>query len=152
MAVAAFIWCYVYPMVRKWRGGSTAKDDIKRPILASARSLFGRRARERQSPPTPPPTPELLARYGRLDMRIARPPAAAVSLSRGSLDSPSLSSSSSSSPPTPTETPMKYALPSRLPEVIVAPVDVGILGQTVGSRTTPKKGGDHCDGRKEEDE
>ncbi|KAH9962917.1 hypothetical protein BC827DRAFT_180606 [Russula dissimulans] len=162
MAVGAFIYCYTYPLVQKCCGARTrtAKDHIKRPVLASARSLFGLR-----TVTTPPTTPQHLARYGyghghglglggragRLDMhmRIARP-RPALSLSRGSLLSPSLSpslsssDSASSSPspsPTPMETGRKY-LPEPVPEVIVAPVDVGILGQTVGSRTTPtKKGG-----------
>jgi hypothetical protein len=31
-------------------------------------------------------------------------------------------------------------------------VDVGILGQTVESRTTPRKGGDHYDGRGADDD
>lgn len=39
---------------------------------------------------------------------------------------------------------------SAISEVIVAPVDMGILGQTVESRTTPKKG-DYYDGHKEDE-
>jgi hypothetical protein len=55
------------------------------------------------------------------------------------------------------ETPLTmYYAPasSGVPEVIVAPVDVRILGQgrTVGSRMTPKKGGEDCEGRGGEDE
>jgi hypothetical protein len=33
--------------------------------------------------------------------------------------------------------------PSPIYEVVVAPVDMGIPGQTVDSRTTPKKGGEY---------
>jgi hypothetical protein len=40
--------------------------------------------------------------------------------------------------------------PSAISEVIVAPVDMGILGQTIENRTTPKKGGDYYDSRKVE--
>jgi hypothetical protein len=35
--------------------------------------------------------------------------------------------------------------PSAISEVVVAPVDMGILGQTIESRTTPKKGVDYYD-------
>jgi len=146
MAIAAFFCCYIYPVVRKCHGARTAKGRIKRPVLASARSLFGLR------PQTPPRTPQLLARYGRLDTRIARPPPA-LRLSRGSSLSPSLSPSLSSSPSSPTllETPPMYS-PSAISEIVVAPVEMSILGQTVESRTTPKKGGDYYDSHKVEDE
>lgn len=147
MAVAAFLCCYIYPVVRKCHGARSAANGRakrKRPVLASARSLFGLR------PQTPPRTPQLLTRYGRLDKRIARP-LPALSFSRGSYLSPSLSpslsSSTSSSPspsPTSMETPPMYT-PSAVSEVIVAPVDMGILGQIIESRTTPKKGGDCYD-------
>jgi len=174
MAVGAFVYCYAYPLIQKCCDARTrtAKDHRKRPVLASARSLFGLR-----SVTTPPTTPQHLARYGqghglglglggrdgRLDMhmRIARP-RPALSLSRGSLLSPSLSpslsssDSGSSSPSltlTPMETPPMYSS-EPVSEVIVAPVDVGILGQTVESRTTPKKGsgGRYDDGHVAEDE
>lgn len=36
--------------------------------------------------------------------------------------------------------------PSPISEVVVAPVDMGIPGQTIESRTTPKKGGEYYDG------
>ncbi|KAF8474452.1 hypothetical protein DFH94DRAFT_131821 [Russula ochroleuca] len=141
VAIVAFFCCYIYPVVQKCHGARAAKGRrVKQPVLASARSLFGLR------PQTPPTTPQLLARCGRLDMRIARPPPA-LSLSRRSWLSPSLSpslslSSSSSPSPSPTsmETPPMYS-PSAISEVVVAPVDMGVLGQTVESRTTPKKGG-----------
>lgn len=42
--------------------------------------------------------------------------------------------------------------PSAVSEVVVAPVDRGVRGQIVESRTTPKKGGDYYDGHKAEDE
>ena len=144
VAIAAFLWCYFYPMIqRRHDAGTATAHNVKRPVLASARSLFGLRPR------TPPPTaPQLLARYGRLDMRIARPPPA-LSHFRGSPHSPSLSSSCSSSPSC-LGTPHVWSH-STLPEVIVTPVDMGILGRTVESRTTPKKGGDHYDSCKRED-
>ena len=154
-AAAAFFWCYISPVVRKCRGArGAAKDRIRHPVLESVRSLFDLR------PQTPSTTPPMPARYGRLDMRIARPPPA-VSLPRGSLPLPSSSlspllSSSSSSSPEPSSSSSSSSSPPRaetlpgcspsasaVPEVIVAPVDVSVLGQTVESRTTPKKGGDH---------
>ena len=164
MAVAAFIWCYLYPLVRKWHGratGKTAEGRVKQPVLASARSLFSLRSHRTTTTTTPPTTPQqLLMRYGHPDMHIAKPQAA-VSLSRGSSFLPSLSSSSSSSPsPSPSppslspplETPLMYALPSGgIPRIVVAPVDVGILGQTVGGRDAPKKGGDYYDGHGADD-
>jgi hypothetical protein len=157
IAIAAFLCCYMYPVVLKCYGSRTAKGGrggIKPQALASARSLFGLRP-QMMSPPRKlrlPRTPELLARHGlgRLDMRIARPQPA-LSHSRGSLlspsFSPSLSSSCSSSPsssPTSLETPPMYS-PSPISEVVVAPVDVDFLGQTAESRTTPKKGGVYYD-------
>jgi hypothetical protein len=85
---------------------------------------------------------------------IARPQPA-LSLSRGSMLSPSLSpslsSSFSTSPTTPLETPPTYYSPSHISEVVVAPVDMGIPGQTVESRMTPKKGSEYCDDRKVEE-
>jgi hypothetical protein len=155
VAIAAFFCCYIYPVVRKCHDDRAAKGrrvKRKRPVLASARSLFGLR------PQTPPTTPQLLARCGRPDMRIARPPPA-LSLARRSWLSPSLSpslsSSSSSSPspspsPTSTETPWIYSPPA-ISKVVVAPVDRGVLGQTVENRTTPKKGRDCYDEHKAED-
>ncbi|KAI0250620.1 hypothetical protein BJV78DRAFT_1283054 [Lactifluus subvellereus] len=148
IAFAAFLCCYFYPIVQRRHDARTAATHrVKRPVLASARSLFGLRPRE------PPTTPQLLARYGRLDMRIARPPPA-LSRFRGSSHSPELSpslSSSCSSSPSSIGTPPLYS-PFTLPEVIVTPVDMGILGQAVESRTTPKKGGDHYDSGEQEDE
>lgn len=169
MAVAAFIWCYLYPLVRKWHSrvtGKTIEDRANQPALASARSLFSLRSERTTTTTTstpPPSTPQPLGgRYGQQlpEMRIAKPPRA-VSPSRGpSLFSglPSLSSSSSSTPSPPPlspplETPLRYAArrPGGVTQVIVAPVDVGILGQTVESRTTPRKGGNYCDGRGADD-
>jgi hypothetical protein len=157
IAIAAFLYCYIYPVVRKCYGSRTAevgRGSIKPLVLASTRSLFG--LRRQMMPPPRKRTPELLAHYGRLDMRIARP-RPALSLSRGSmlspLLSPSLSSSCSTSPstsPTPVETPPMYS-PFPIPEVVVAPVDMGIPGQTIESRTTPKKGGEYYEDHKVEE-
>jgi hypothetical protein len=144
IAVAAFLCCYIYPMIQRRSSARTATTHrVKRPVLASIRSLFGLR-------PRPPPTaPQMIARYGRLDMRVARPPPA-LSHFRGSSSSlqppfsPSLSSSCSSSPSSiGIGTPPPVCSPSTVPEVIVTPVDMGILGQVVESRTTPKKGSGH---------
>ncbi|KAI9509018.1 hypothetical protein F5148DRAFT_813399 [Russula earlei] len=139
LAVGAFIYCYVYPLVQKYRGGRIGDDLVKQPILASARSLFGLR------PQMSPTTPQYLSRYAvlgrRPDMRIARPQPA-LSRSRGSWLSPSSSPSFPSPPPAPTEKPtIVYSPDSGLSgvEIIVAPVDVRILGQTVESRTSPEK-------------
>src|SRR6266567_1676375 len=138
-AIAAFLCCYIYPVVRKCYGSRTAKvgrGGIKPLVLASTRSLFCLRPQMMPPPrkPRPSQTSELLAHYRRHDMRIARPQPA-LSLSRGSMLSPSLSpslsSSCSTSPstsPTPLETPPMYS-PSPISEVVVAPVDMGILGQ-----------------------
>ena len=149
VAIAAFLCCYFYPAIQgRHHARTTMTHPVKRPVLASARSLFGLRPR------TPPTTPQLLARYGRLDMRIARPPPA-LSRFRGSSHSaslsPSLSSSCCSSTPSSSIGTLPVHVPFTLPEVIVTPVDMGILGQAVESRTTPKKGGDHYDGGKQED-
>ena len=164
LAVAAFIWCYLYPLVQKWSRaatGKTAEGRVKQQqpvsaLAASARSLFSLRS-QRTTTSAPHWQPLGAQRYGELDMRIAKPPPVAR-LSHGSSFLPSLSSTSesSSSPSSspPLETPLMYALPSagRVPRVIVAPVDVGILGQTVGCRTTPKKAGDDFyDGRRADD-
>src|SRR5260370_18112984 len=149
IAIAAFLCCYMYPVVLKCYGSRTAKggrSGIKPQALASARSLFGLRP-QMMSPPRKlrlPRTPELLARQGlgRLDMRIARPQPV-LSHSRGSLlspsFSPSLSSSCSSSPsssPTPLATPPMYS-PSPISEIVVAPVDVDFLVPTIEILSTP---------------
>ncbi|KAI9438652.1 hypothetical protein H4582DRAFT_187700 [Lactarius indigo] len=155
LSIALFLWCYFYPLIQRSRGsrvaGGALHRDAKRPVLASTRSLFGLRPK---TPPTPT-TPQLLAHYGPTDARIARPPPA-LSLFRGSslsppsLSPPSLSPTLSSSPSCASSSPMTPPLysPSLYAdsEVIVAPVNVNILGHVVESRTTPKKGGERYDG------
>ncbi|KAF8496567.1 hypothetical protein F5888DRAFT_397646 [Russula emetica] len=160
IAIATFLCCYIYPVVRKCydsrRSAKVGRGSIKPPlVLASTRSLFGLRVGPQMMPslrkPRPSQKPELLlAHYGRPDMRIARPQPA-LSLSRGSklspLLSPSLSTSCSTSPSTShtlSETPPTYSgSPSPISEVVVAPVDMGIPGQTIENRTTPKKEGEY---------
>ncbi|KAH9973825.1 hypothetical protein BGW80DRAFT_225494 [Lactifluus volemus] len=144
IAIAAFLCCYIYPMIQRRPSARTVTThQVKRSILASVRSLFGLR------PHPPPTTPQMIARYGRFDLRITRPPPA-LSHFRGSSPShpppfsPSLSSSTSSSPSSiGIGTPPLVCSPSTVPEVIVTPVDMSILGQVVESRTTPKKGSGH---------
>ncbi|KAH9074227.1 hypothetical protein EDB83DRAFT_2515984 [Lactarius deliciosus] len=147
LSIALFLWCYIYPLTQRSRGSRAARGvlhrDAKRPVLASTRSLFGLR-------PKTPPTPQLLAHYGPSDARIARPPPA-LSLFRGSsLSPPSLSPTLSSSPSCASSSPMTPPLYSESlyadSEVIVAPVNVNILGHVVENRTTPKKGGEHYKG------
>ncbi len=149
LAIALFLWCYIYPVIQRSRGSRAAH--AKRPVLASTRSLFGLRPK---MPPTPA-MPQLFAHYGPSDARIARPPPA-LNLFRGSsLSPPSLSptlSSSPSCPSSPPMTPPPYSSLDTDSEVIVAPVNVNILGHVVESRTTPKKGGGHYNGHELEGE
>lgn len=179
-AIVAFLCCYIYPAVRQCRGSRTGakvgpglgRGSIKPLVLApttTTRSLFGLRPQVMPPPRKPRPPrgtsePELLLatrsrHYGRLvtGMRggIARPQPA-LSLSRGSMLSPSLSpslsSSCSTSPITLVETPPMYSFsPISEDVVVVAPVDMGIPGQTVENRMTPKKGGGYCGDHKVEE-
>jgi len=141
LSIALFLWCYIYPMIKitKSRGSASAQH----PNLAFTRSLFGLR-------PKPQTAPMVFAHHGSSEMRIVRPPQA-LSLFRGSsLSPPSLSPTLSSSPSCASSAPLTPPLYSSSmdtdSEVIVAPINVNILGHVVENRTTPKKGGDRYDG------
>lgn len=146
LSIALFLWCYIYPMIKKPPGSpSTAHSN-----LAFTRSLFGLR-------PKTPPAPMMAATqlfghhgHGQSEMRVVRPPTALGFFRGSSLSPPSLSPTLSSSPSYASSPPMTPTLYSSSmdadSEVIVAPVNVNILGHVVESRTTPKKGGREMEG------
>ena len=130
----------------KRRPGSTSSNTAHFNS-AFTRSLFGLR------PKTPPPLApsstqaQLLGLGPSSEMHIAP----ALGLFRGpSLSPPLLSPTLSSSPSCASSAPMTPTLYSSSmdqdSEVIVAPVNVNILGHVVESRTTPKKGGRALEG------
>ncbi|KAI0266099.1 hypothetical protein BC834DRAFT_969622 [Gloeopeniophorella convolvens] len=124
LAIAAFFGCYIHPLIKRRLQARAGARAPRKPVLASARAMLGLR------PPSPPTTPQLLARRGLPDMRIIARPPPALRLFRAASQSSSLS---------PTATLPAYSPPADT-KVVVAPVSIGVGGQGVASRTTPKKG------------